>query len=177
MIDRLAGLAARARDGDRDAEDELLHASAGIAHAVARAWLGDTLDADAAAADALSQASAGLRRLRDPRAWPRWLHRIATRSAARSRREWRPRSVADPAIAADPGAGPLEVLVERERKDLLERAVASLSRRLREPLLLHFSEGLSYREIADVLGVGLGSVARRMSRAYEILASRLGEDR
>ena len=176
MIERLARLAARARAGEPGAEDELLLASSGIAHAVARAWLGDTLDADAAAADALSQASAGLARLRDPQAYARWFHRIASRSAARARRQWLRGSAVDPALAADPGDGPLDLLVARERKARLARAVAGLSRRLREPLLLHFAEGLTYREIAAVMGMGLGTVARRMARAFELLKARLGDD-
>jgi RNA polymerase sigma factor (sigma-70 family) len=65
--------------------------------------------------------------------------------------------------------------VEQERKERLRTAVDSLSRRLREPLMLHFTEGLTYREIAAVLGVGVGTVARRMARTYEILRARLGE--
>ncbi len=176
MIERLAALAARARDGDPGAEDELLVASAGIAHAIARARLGDTLDADAAAADALSQAAAGLAGLRDPQAYPAWLRQIAVRSANRTRRRWQRGPMVDPATTATAGDGPLEVIVDRERRSRLADAVTGLSTRLREPLMLHFAEGLTYREIAAVLDLGVGSVARRMARAYEILRARLGEE-
>ena len=55
----------------------LLVKSAGLVHALARARLGDTLAADEASAEALFRAARGIRTLRDPVAYPRWLARIA----------------------------------------------------------------------------------------------------
>jgi RNA polymerase sigma-70 factor (ECF subfamily) len=74
----------------------------------------------------------------------------------------------------DPGAGPVAVAVAVERAERIRSAVADLPARLRRPVLLHFVEGLSYREIARILGVGLGTVSRRIDRAITILRRALG---
>lgn len=48
---------------------------------------------------------------------------------------------------------------------LLQEAMDSLSEELRTPLLLHYMEGFKYREIAELLGVPIGTVMSRISRA------------
>jgi len=173
-MEKLIGLAARARDGDRAALESLLVESAGLVHAVARARLGDSLAAEAAAVDALARAAQALPRLRDPQAYPHWVYRIAARCAESARPG---RAVApEQAERADPGHGPVETLVAAERAQQVRAAVAALPARLREPVYLHFVEGLAYRGVADVLGVGLGTISRRLKRALTLLRRRLGGD-
>ena len=41
------------------------------------------------------------------------------------------------------------------------------------PVLLKYVEGLSYEEIADVLGCSKGTVASRLNRSHKELARRL----
>ena len=58
---------------------------------------------------------------------------------------------------------------EREwRDELIRDALAKLDERYRLPLVL-WSYGLSYREIAEILGVVEGTVGSRISRAKELL--------
>ena len=147
-----------------------------MVHALTRTRLGETLDADAAAADALSQVAGGLGSLRDPQAYPHWLYRITTRCVAWSRRRWPRTPSLEPAETADPDGGPLQRLVDEERRTRLRAAVGTLAPRLREPLLLHFLSGLTYREIARVTGTSLGTVSRRMSHALARLKTKLGEE-
>lgn len=52
-------------------------------------------------------------------------------------------------------------------------ALASLSEDQRQPLLLTAVEGFSYRETAEILGVPIGTVMSRISRARSALAERL----
>ena len=172
VMEELAPLAERARSGDRAALEQLLHASAGLAHAVARARLGDSLAADGAAADALAAVALRISTLRDARAYPHWLYRIAARCAARAA----PAPTAPMREQPAAGPGPVETLVAAERAQRVRRAVAGLSMRLREPTYLHFAQELGYREIAEVLGIGVGSVSRRIRRALELLRARLEED-
>ena len=47
----------------------------------------------------------------------------------------------------------------------IERALASLAENQREALLLVVLEGLTYREVADVQGVPIGTVTSRLARA------------
>lgn len=70
-------------------------------------------------------------------------------------------------------AGPEQRLVDREQGERLARAVDRLSDADREIILLrHYSE-LSFREIADVLGVPLGTALARAHRALGRLRQEL----
>ena len=57
--------------------------------------------------------------------------------------------------------------------DRLKNAIAKLQPAYREVLLLWAIEGLKYREIADVLGVALGTVMSRLYRARALLSEEL----
>ncbi|MEO0587556.1 MAG: sigma-70 family RNA polymerase sigma factor, partial [Planctomycetota bacterium] len=59
--------------------------------------------------------------------------------------------------------------------DRLKAAVQELPDHYREVLLLWAVEGLKYREIADVLGVALGTVMSRLYRARAILTEKLAD--
>lgn len=170
-MEDLIALAARALGGNRAALQELMEKSAGLVHAVARARLGGSLAAEGAAVDALSRAARGLPGLKDPQAYPHWLYRIATRCAQDARP---PLTVARAPERADPAGGPVETLVAAERAQRVRTEIAELPARLREPLYLHYVEGLPYREIARVLDTALSTVSRRMERALSILRQRLG---
>ncbi|MCR9244015.1 MAG: sigma-70 family RNA polymerase sigma factor [bacterium] len=67
---------------------------------------------------------------------------------------------------------PLTRLDERERKERVLAAIATLSPPLREVLLLR-GEQLSYDEISDTLEIPLGTVKSRMASATIQLAARL----
>jgi RNA polymerase sigma-70 factor (ECF subfamily) len=174
-IERLVRLAAATRNGHPELLGDLLAESAGIVHAVARARLGETLAAEEAAADALVRAASGLAGLRDPGAYPRWLARIAARCTADAAKR---RTAGDERPEDAPGGGPDPAAAARaaERSRAVRVAVSHLPPRLREPVLLHFSEGLTYREVSRTLGTGLGTVARRMRKALRLLKQTLGEE-
>jgi len=59
--------------------------------------------------------------------------------------------------------------------DRLKKAIDELPDHYREALLLWAVEGLKYREIAEVLGVALGTVMSRLYRARGILTARLAD--
>jgi RNA polymerase sigma-70 factor (ECF subfamily) len=56
-----------------------------------------------------------------------------------------------------------------EQSVVLEGALESLPPKYAEVLILHFSEGLSYKEIADVLEIPIGTVGVRINRAKALL--------
>lgn len=56
----------------------------------------------------------------------------------------------------------------------VQAAIRELKPKMRLPILLKYIEGLSYEEIADVLGCSKGTVASRLNRAHKALARRLG---
>lgn len=60
--------------------------------------------------------------------------------------------------------------------DAVVRALRGLPRRQREVLVLRYYDEASEAEIADTLGIGLGSVKAHASRGLHALAERLEED-
>ncbi len=58
----------------------------------------------------------------------------------------------------------------------VDEALRLLDERLRLPLVLHYLEGMSVREIADALGLPQGTVKNRMYHGREKLAQILGEE-
>ena len=175
MADHLIALARAARGADRQALEELLQETVGFLHALARARLGDTELAQRVTGDALTRIARGIGRLRDPQAYPHWAYRILQRCIARHGGQMRPTMDPRTLTAADPQGGPVDVAVQAERRTRIANAVAGLPPKLREPVMLHFVCGLAYREIARVLGIGVGSVARRMTKALGRLRPVLGD--
>ena len=69
---------------------------------------------------------------------------------------------------------PEALLLQQQTVDRVRRAVESLPVDFREVVVLRELEGLSYKEIADVIGIPMGTVMSRLSRARERLISVLG---
>ena len=74
-----------------------------------------------------------------------------------------------PEMEADPGGDPEQALLRKERMVRMQTAIQALPRRQQECLHLR-AEGLRYREIAQVLGIGISSVAESVQRALAVLA-------
>ena len=72
---------------------------------------------------------------------------------------------------------PEAALIAKADTAALEAAIAGLPQPFREVLVLRDINGLSYREIAAMLGVPIGTVMSRLSRARGLLMSELGEQR
>jgi RNA polymerase sigma-70 factor (ECF subfamily) len=71
--------------------------------------------------------------------------------------------------------GPQERLAERrDVEEAVRAAVAELPPKLRMAIVLRYLEGMSYDEIASVLGCSMGTVASRLNRGHKELAHRLG---
>jgi RNA polymerase sigma-70 factor (ECF subfamily) len=66
--------------------------------------------------------------------------------------------------------------VEQSERAALQRALDGLPAEFREVIVLREVQGLSYREISDVVGVPIGTVMSRLARARRRLASALGYD-
>jgi len=69
----------------------------------------------------------------------------------------------------DPGPGPEAVLAERQDLAMLDAALAALPVELRECLVLCELEQLSYKEIARITQVPVGTVMSRLWRARKAL--------
>ena len=74
---------------------------------------------------------------------------------------------------ADDQIGPEELLIQREQIDRVRRAVETLPADFREVIVLRELEGLSYKEIATIVGAPIGTVMSRLARARERLIALL----
>jgi len=74
---------------------------------------------------------------------------------------------------AESGHDPSEEAVKAEQKKQVRQALESLPARQRVTLVLAYYQGLSYREVAKVMGCSIGTVKTQMYRALRTLAQRL----
>ncbi|NDJ60115.1 MAG: sigma-70 family RNA polymerase sigma factor [Chloroflexi bacterium] len=75
-----------------------------------------------------------------------------------------------PAPTADT---PEAAMARRSAQDALEKALASLSPRLREAIVLRYGHGLTYREMAEVMGCPQKTAESRVRLAHDALRGRL----
>ena len=81
--------------------------------------------------------------------------------------------------AGHESASPATILEHSEDSDLIRQAMDALPAEFREILVLRHQEGLSYKEIADIAQIPLGTVMSRLARARaklkEYLAARMSK--
>lgn len=82
----------------------------------------------------------------------------------------------DDAALADPGDDPEAALMKRQDEARVARSIAALDIELRETLVLRELEDMSYKEIAHVTGVPIGTVMSRLWRARRSLAASIKTD-
>jgi RNA polymerase sigma-70 factor (ECF subfamily) len=75
------------------------------------------------------------------------------------------------------GSDPVEHIERNQRHEALRRAVNELDPDLRLAVVLRYTEGLSYNEMAEVFGCPAGTVASRLNRAHRELARKLTRTR
>ncbi|MEP6920302.1 MAG: sigma-70 family RNA polymerase sigma factor [bacterium] len=118
-----------------------------------------------------------------------WLYRIAINQARNRWRWWRRRrrdktvSLDSPdaqgnkplldTLRAERGQTPEQDTLAHEREQALRSALQSLSQAYRETVILRDIEGFSYEEIAQTLGVNVGTVKSRLARGRQELRQRL----
>ena len=170
-----AALVNQAKQGDREAFDALARLTGDRCMAIAFRILRDFDLADDAVQAALLIAWRDLRSLRDPELFEPWLHRILTNACyaeARRRKRW---SAGIRVLHVEPVHGTDDYLTV-ESRDLLDRAFRRLTVEQRAVLVFHHYLGLSLPEIAERLGIPLGTVKSRMYHAKQALRAGLDAD-
>jgi RNA polymerase sigma-70 factor (ECF subfamily) len=163
-------LVVRASAGDHAAFSELAASAVAGLYRAAYLILRDPDVAHDAVQDALIAAWRGIRGLRDPDRFDAWLRKLTVRSCYRLARSERRRIVREVELLAthadvmsDDGH---RLMADR---DQLDRAFIRLSSRDRAVLVLHFYLDLPQAEVADVMGVPLGTMKSRLNRATQAM--------
>lgn len=162
-------LVVRAANGDIDAYEHLVRRYQRRVFRHCLNMLGNEGDAAEAAQDVFFTVWRSLGGFRGGSAFSTWLYRIATNRCLKLLRQRKPPSMplADQAgSSGDPGAE----LEAQQVGETIGRAVAALTPEQRAPLLLREVEGLTYEEIARILGLSTAAVKSRLNRARVALA-------
>lgn len=164
-------LVRRARQGSATAADSLLSRHWPRAWKAAYAVLGDRPAAEDAAQSAVERAFRNLDQFDDSRPFGPWLARIAVNQALNALRSRRDDLSLD---GFEPAMDPYGEVIDR---DEVIRAVAGLAADRRLVVALRYWADLDPREIAELLGVPVGTVSSRLSRALNELRAALPEVR
>ena len=117
-----------------------------------------------------------IRQFRGDSEFTTWLYRLvvnACHDEQRRRRRWLP--LGETVSTRNPGEKkPQEKQYARlEVAEAVQAAIGELKPKFRLPILLKYVEGLSYDEIASVMGCSKGTVASRLNRGHSQLAKKL----
>ena len=173
-------LVAAARRGDAAAMDALLRRHYDRVHAVCRRIAGSTRDADDAAQEAMIRVVRNLDRFDGRSSFGTWVYRIATNTSLDELRKRRRRpqlhTVSDPdATVPEPVDELSHRLVDAVADRLaIDEALADLPEEFRLPVVMRDVGNLDYAEIADELGIPIGTVKSRIARGRRQLVERLG---
>src|SRR5262245_50300529 len=150
------------------------------AYNVARWLVRNDHDAEDVVQESFVKAFLGLERFRggDARVWLLAIVRNTAMSLLRRRKS----EVVWPAEetgleVADTGVDPEAAVIASGRRRQVRTAIEQLPDEFRETLILRELEGLSYKEIAGVLNVPIGTVMSRLARARDLLMRELTAER
>lgn len=189
-LDRM--LVDRFKGGDQAAFDEMVRRYWDRIYAMVHQLLRNPEDAEEVTQDAFIRAHRGLGNFRGDSAFSTWLYQIAT-NLARNRYWYWWRRKRDKTISFDQPVSedndtplselfaaeletPEDATVTHEFVDRIAQGMEKLSPKHREILILRNVKNMSYEEIAEILGISVGTVKSRIARARESLRAKLGEE-
>ena len=171
--DEEADIVRRAQQRDMQAFEQLYRANVGRVHAICLRMTANTTRAEDLTQKAFVTVWQKLPLFRGESAFTSWLHRVAVNTVlaemrADFRRTQRVFGTEDPAVfetaTPAPAAG--------TRLDL-EEAIAALPPQARAVFVLHDVEGWQHDEIAEQLGVAVGTSKAQLHRARKLLQEAL----
>jgi RNA polymerase sigma factor (sigma-70 family) len=165
-----AELVTASRRGEHAAFGALVERYQGVVCAVSYSRTGDRALSEDVAQETFIAAWRQLDRLRETGKIRSWLCGIARNLASKARKRSDRETVFEGELVATDG-NPFDAASDAESERLMREAMSRVPETYREPLLLHYSEGLSVREIADVLELSEAAVMQRLSRGRQYLAA------
>jgi len=175
-------LVARTIGGDADSFNELIHRWERPIYALAYRQIGREEDARDVCQDTFLRAYRALHGFRGQAKFSSWLYRIALNLC----RDWMRRERRTPVVQAPEDMDLMDLAAAREpsesiedrvgRHDLtraVERAMALLPEEQRTAIVLKEYQGLTFQEIADLLGCPLSTVKTRLYQGLTVLRREL----
>ena len=178
-------LVQRAQRGDLRAFDLLVLKYQGRIAALVSRYVSDAGEVEDVTQEAFIKAYRALGKFRGDSAFYTWLYRIAANAAknhlvAKGRRPGADATIEDAEGFEEGGllsesASPEALAMGGELAEVVESALNALPDELKAALMLREFDGLSYDDIADVLGCPVGTVRSRIFRAREAIDQRVKE--
>ncbi len=179
-------LVALTRGGSQEAYAVLVERYSDYVYTIAVRVLGDEDDAADAAQEAFVRAYRAIGRFRGDAKFSSWLYRIATNRALTHLKRRRRRA---PSVDIDAGphiesaadveptlTRPDDAVLESEFRERVRRAVSRLPDRYRTVITLFYLEQRSYREVADALGLPMGTLKTHLHRGRAMLREIISEE-
>jgi RNA polymerase sigma-70 factor (ECF subfamily) len=175
-----AALLRAAQGGNRQAMERLLMRAQEAAYRFSLLVCGHADDADDAMQEALLKTYRYAAQIKEPEAFRTWLYRTVKNACliGRRKRVHEPDRLlsldemitgddgsARTLDALDPGKRPDQLMENTRLRQSLQRALATLAPESRLVVFLREVEGLSTREVADVVGISEANVKTRLHRA------------
>jgi RNA polymerase sigma-70 factor (ECF subfamily) len=173
-----AAFVRRLQAGEDTAYDELVRTYNASIYHVAYRMLGDSADAADAVQDTFLKVFRNVESFRGEASLKTWIFRIGISEILNRLRWWKRRhrlstvSMDDnrngngrALCIPDAAPSPYQSLESKEQEMAIQQALGRLSADHRSIVVLRDIEGFAYTEIADVLGVSVGTVKSRLARA------------
>jgi len=185
---RESALVQRCAAGDEAACTELVNEHQRMVIQLAMNLLGDREEAVDLSQEVFLRVFRTIHRFRGQSSLRTWIYRIAVNQARNRHRFWRRRHRADQVslddhlakhgeFVSEGDATPERVLAQKELAARLQTALDRLPFDQRTAIVLREIDGLSYDEIAFSLGLAIGTVKSRLTRARQALRLELNEAR
>ncbi len=163
------------RRGERDAFRALFEAHKDRVYSIALRYAGDRSTALDIAQEVFLKLLSNIQEFRGEAGFESWLYRVVVNCCLDRQRRSKMLLFVEDFFDSLRGADctVLQDLMREEMQQHVQSAVARLSPEHRLVVVLRYTEGLSYDEIAEALGCSAGTVASRLNRAHKILERRL----
>jgi RNA polymerase sigma-70 factor (ECF subfamily) len=158
--------------GDYDAFRLLFETHRDRVYSIALRYSGDAAEAMDIAQETFLKLLSSIQEFRGDASFESWLYRIVVNRCLDHQRRGRKLMpfIGDLLDAAE---GALSKLLRAEVENDVQSIVGKLPPEQRIVVVLRYTEGLSYEEIAEILNCSKGTVASRLNRAHSVLERRL----
>jgi RNA polymerase sigma-70 factor (ECF subfamily) len=164
------------QQGDPDAQRALFERHKDAVYSIAFRYSGNSSQAQDLAQEAFIKIFAAIGTFRADSSFESWLYRIVVNTCFdhhRKRRRIIPLFDDFLNVLRDPRDSVLDRMIRSEHSSRVQSLIKTLPAEQRMIVVLRYTQGLSYEEIGEILGLPHGTVASRLNRAHKALERRL----